>query len=729
MRINNRKSNTNLIKLIAIFIVISFLVSSFKSCSNNIEQEYQTNSYIDNHNDTYDTDTNIDNTNVETTSGARNKFTNIIGNNEDDVTIMVYMIGTDLESEYGMATKDINEMIYGKTKDNINIVLQTGGCSKWNNNVFSNKSVERWVINSAQPYKLTTVGSVSMTSPDVLSDFIRYSADNFPANRYILILWDHGGGSETGYGYDENFPNTASMSPDLIRSALAKAGVKFDFIGFDACLMANLETAIAVEPYADYLIASEESEPGEGWYYTNWINLLDKNTSTPTLTVAKQIVDDYISNSSSNYELTQSVIDLGELVYNISSPLQTFSESTINALNTDDYQSIALARSKTKEFSKDSELDQVDLIDLVNKFDVDGSQELVSAIKSSIKYNKTKNISNAYGISCYFPYSALSKVNSMVEIYDNIDMNNSFSTCVKSFASIVSSGQIVNQNSHTSSSSLFDILNQDDYYTNDDYYDYDYYDMFNDSYNHHHDGYGYEDSLGYGYDDWMSDMAIDVISSLFRKGSIVEASSLKLIDKKGTSVVSLTNDEWNLIDNITINMFIDDGDGYIDLGKDNTFEFDQDGDLIIDNDGTWLTINDHIVSYHFVSQKFVEDNYVIEGYVPAYLNNQRVNLIIYFTSEYPSGIIMGAKPIYENTDTVAKGLIPINDNDEIKFIANYYSYDGTFIDEYQINDPLIIENHNNITINNQYLDNKYVYTYCLTDLYNNNLYTKAIRGN
>ena len=727
----NTSSFTKLLRIIAIIIIGYFIFTTLTSLFNR-EDDYAepvNNNYVTNHTVTYETNTDYDNTEVidaSTPEGVREKFTKIKGNNQDDVTVMIYMIGTDLESQYGMGTTDINEILAGMSTNNMTVVLQTGGCKRWKNSVMKDTAVRRWVLTSEDFSQLQTVGKVPMTDPDTLSDFIEYAADNFPANRNILILWDHGGGSESGYGYDEVYPNYPSMSPDVIAKALKKADVKFDFIGFDACLMANLETAIAIEPYADYLIGSEETEPGEGWYYTNWINMLDNNTSTPTLNVAKRIVDDYVSTSkkySSSSEVTQSVIDLGELVYNIKTPLVTFSKSTADKLNSNDYQSVAIARGNTKEFSKSSGLDQVDLIDLVNKFNVKGSDDLVKGIKSAIKYNKTYNINNAYGLSCYFPYSSLSKVNSMVQIYDNINMDEDFSGVVKSFATYASSGQIVTQNSGSSANSLFDLLMQDQYYTNDNYYSYDNY-SFNDYYgNSGYSGYGYQDSFGSGYDEWMNDAMFDVMSSFFRSNNVIKPSSLNIVKKNKQKVVSLSEDEWNLIDNITLNMFIDDGEGYIDLGKDNVFEFNNAGDLIIDSDGTWLAINDkHVVSYEFVSDTYVDDNnYKTVGYIPAYLNDQRVNLVVNFTPENEYGIILGAKIVYEDTDVEPKGLIEIQNGDKIKFVANYYKYDGTFVDEYQIGDTLTVDGE--LSLSNVHLDNNYIYSYCLRDIYGNNMWT------
>ena len=72
------------------------------------------------------------------------------------------------------------------------------------------------------------------------------------------------------------------MSLSGLDFALESAGVKFDFIGFDACLMATVETALTMSEYADYLIASEETGPGVGWYYTDWLTALGMDPSMPT---------------------------------------------------------------------------------------------------------------------------------------------------------------------------------------------------------------------------------------------------------------------------------------------------------------------------------------------------------------------------------------------------------------------------------------------------------------
>ena len=273
-------------------------------------------------------DTNYTQVNGEVAKEARKKYTKLKGKNKDSVTMMVYMLGTDLESQSGMATADLNEMLYaGLNNRNVNVIVQTGGCKRWRNSVISAGKTQRWSISGKGIGLLEEEKTkVSMTDEDELSDFIRYCAKKAPADRYILVFWDHGGGSVSGYGYDETRPND-SMNIGEIAKGLKDGGVKFDFVGFDCCLMGTLETAIAVEPYADYMIASEETEPGTGWYYTNWLKLLNENSSTNTLNLGRQICDDFTAKNAmyaSSTGTTLSVVDLAELSGTVEGKLGAF---------------------------------------------------------------------------------------------------------------------------------------------------------------------------------------------------------------------------------------------------------------------------------------------------------------------------------------------------------------------------------------------------------------------
>ena len=137
-------------------------------------------------------------------SGARAKYTTIKGNGQDVITIMVYLCGTDLESKSSMASSDLQEMAGATLSDNVNLIVYTGGCKGWKNSIVSNSVNQIYKVESGGLRRLVSDdGSKAMTKPDTLTGFIQYCTKNYPANRNVLILWDHGGGSLSGYGYDE----------------------------------------------------------------------------------------------------------------------------------------------------------------------------------------------------------------------------------------------------------------------------------------------------------------------------------------------------------------------------------------------------------------------------------------------------------------------------------------------------------------------------------------------
>ena len=347
--------------------------------------------------------------------GAREKYTKLLGGGEDTATIMVYMCGTDLESRSGMGTANLQEMLDARFGGDITLLIYTGGCKAWKNSVVSSSANQIWQVKDGKLICLKeNLGSVPMTDPDTLSGYIRWCAENYPASRYELILWDHGGGSVSGYGYDEKFASSGSMNLAGLDTALKSAGVKFDFIGFDACLMATAETALTMAQYADYLIASEETEPGVGWYYTDWLTAFGENTSLPTIQIGQHIADSFVDTCAQKCPgqlTTLSVVDLAELETTLPGVLADFSKSTAKLIQNQQYQSVSNARSGAREFAQSSRIDQVDLVHLARNLGTKEGQTLADTLLGAVKYNRTSsNMTNAYGLSIYFPYRKVSMV-------------------------------------------------------------------------------------------------------------------------------------------------------------------------------------------------------------------------------------------------------------------------------------------------------------------------------
>lgn len=657
-------------------------------------------------------------------TGPRTRRTEILGGGADVFTIMIYMCGTDLESTHGMATADLNEMLHATISDKVNIIVETGGTSRWKNSIIKNTTNQRYQVTSSGLRLLEdNLGKRSMTSPDTLQDFITYSATNFPANRYALIFWDHGGGSLAGFGYDQLFPQSGSMAINQIHAALEGAGVKFDFVGFDACLMATLETAYMLNYHADYMIASEETEPGIGWYYTNWITKLSANTSMETVEIGKMIIDDFVSKCSVEVPrdtTTLSIVDLVVLNNVVDDAFRSFAESATLQLD-DDYKVISDARGDTREFNR-SKLDQVDLIDLAQNIDSPEAKNLVSALRQSIKYNRTSsNISRAHGISIYFPYDQLKNLSSMLSVYNNIGMGEEYTTLVRKFANMVVGGQITTSGSSNPLSSLLGglagggssgsssdlwALAWNTFFANADFS-------------------SFTGALQADQPNWIDTNQIQDNADYYQK-NYLDAGSLVLRQKGRNQVLKLTDEQWDLIQKVELNIFFDDGEGFIDLGLDNVYEFDADGDLIVRFDGTWLALDGHVVAYYVESIEEASGTWSTSGRIPAMLNDQFVDIIVKFNDDYPYGVVAGARINYGAvTNTVAKGLIDINQGDVIDFLCDYYTYDEDYDSSFYLGEQMIVAGDlevSNVNIGNA----RCLVTYRLTDIYNNTYWTPVV---
>lgn len=132
-----------------------------------------------------------------------------------------------------------------------------------------------------------------MGDASTLTDFLTWGQENYAAEKNMLVLWDHGGGAAKGVCFDENYGFDA-LTLNELHTALADAELdtKFDIIGFDACLMATIETADTVQDYAEYMVASEEIEPSGGWDYKALAEGFEGESDN--LEAGKQICDSFI---------------------------------------------------------------------------------------------------------------------------------------------------------------------------------------------------------------------------------------------------------------------------------------------------------------------------------------------------------------------------------------------------------------------------------------------------
>ena len=270
---------------------------------------------------------------------------------EAEWTIIIYMCGSDLESKYSYATGNLEEIgrcerpyassvqlakAYGyevspdmlPEKEKINVVIETGGCRNWHAQRIgldiSNRKIQRWSYElkkdeAGGEFSLVEEQPLaSMADPETLRDFIIWSAGKYPAKKYALVLWDHGGGSKTGIFIDELFNNDTMYLYEL-GEALRDGGIIFETVLFDACLMANMETALIIKDYAKYMVASEEVVAGQGTAIGDWLQELYFTPTTDGKRLGRLICDTAqikcanLEDTQAGELLTWSVIDLSKM--------------------------------------------------------------------------------------------------------------------------------------------------------------------------------------------------------------------------------------------------------------------------------------------------------------------------------------------------------------------------------------------------------------------------------
>ena len=232
-----------------------------------------------------------------------------------------YLCGSDLESQYGCATEDLSEMLEVSLPENITVVIETGGAAEWQNETVDPSSLERYVYQGEELRFVDAVPSASMGEASTLADFLDFCSTSYPADHTAVIFWDHGSGSASGVSFDEIY-DYDSLTLDEIYSAfssvydLSEENPPIDLVGFDACLMATIDTASMLSDVSSYMVASEETEPGNGWYYTGWLSALAESPSMDGASLGTAICDSFQEGCEiygTDDEITLSVIDLSRI--------------------------------------------------------------------------------------------------------------------------------------------------------------------------------------------------------------------------------------------------------------------------------------------------------------------------------------------------------------------------------------------------------------------------------
>jgi hypothetical protein len=347
-------------------------------------------------------------------------------------TVLVYLEGTDLESNDASAKKNITEMLAASSSPNLKVVLTTGAADKAvpGEDVDNWREVRRYVVNNHKLELKGQLGILDMGKPEALTDFITWGQDNYPADKYVLVFWDHGGGALGGFGGNKRDDPTNASFASPMSIAQLKEGVenavkgrperRLELIGFDACLMATLEVADAFKDLGRYLAASQEIEPGAGWNWAAVLNHIVSNPGTDGASIGATIADSYgakMNNEDTGAIITFSIIDLAK-VPRINTALAAFSNKYMTLLAGSNslpaWNDLASSRSHALDFANN--LEMVDLVSMFYSEPLMNSELLVSAelteLANATKDAVVKKVSGPYrtgasGLSVMFPSFAV----------------------------------------------------------------------------------------------------------------------------------------------------------------------------------------------------------------------------------------------------------------------------------------------------------------------------------
>ena len=332
---------------------------------------------------------------------------------EETTTVLVYLCGTDLQED---ACTDLVEMAEVEAGDAINMVVLAGGASEWELEDLKGNSRTLAVIRDGYFEELEDWGHKSMGSPESLEEFLYWGLTNYPADRTVVILWDHGAGSEGGVCFDET-ENDDGLTVVEINRVLADLeqsvpDYHINIFGCDACMMATYEMAAMLSHYnIDYYVASEELEPGTGWYYTGWLGTLQDDPSISDEDLCGSIIDSFmdagLENDPDDY-LTLSAVKLSE-VGALENCMEKFASVMTGEIRGGNLSTVRRNRSRMYTFGSfaDGSWDMVDLgavLDSYAQFDQETASEAKRCLSRTVVQSaQTSNLDTCSGLSILVP--------------------------------------------------------------------------------------------------------------------------------------------------------------------------------------------------------------------------------------------------------------------------------------------------------------------------------------
>ena len=608
-----------------------------------------------------------------------------------DFTLLIYMNGSDLETDYQAATDDLLEMLHGTIGDNVAVIIETGGTNKWFTATeglpaVSGKENQRWQMTEDDMVFIEGVGVHNMGAPATLEDFIDFGMKEYPSDQYGLVMWNHGAGAVYGYGADEKFDYDTLTLAEMqmaLKDNYEKHLQTFDFVGFDACLMASLETAHVLAPYAQYLVGSEELEPGHGWAYGSVLDYISSSENPSGKILGETVIRAFEAQATelgTSDAITMSLIDLSK-IDSIEKALDDLTTRVLVDIDQEGMQaSLLKARLASESYGEGNsasdipDSDMVDLIDYataLNEFYPHQAENVVLAVYDAVLMSINSDYKPyAAGMSLYVPAKDKETMAEGAAAMAAIGMSEIHVTFLDRVNKII---------------------------------------------NGNHEAIDYEDSVtdvGEGQENLVA----------------LENNSIEGDDHFFYFNVDM-NDMTSISEVYTIMGTIDDRGDIQYLAKDvvDNEAIMEDGTIIGETLEYWVKINDATVAMYYESHN---DTGVLNYYIPITLNGEDADLIVLISYTYPTGKILGARKLNtDNENIYNRSLMALKEEDVIEFVYEYddydivkdiYTYDGWYVvEETKVGDGLNLEWA-------PLSAGEYAYAFEITDIYGNNYQTDWI---
>ena len=548
-----------------------------------------------------------------------------------------YLCGSDLETNGGFASTDLSEMMEVELPVNVNVVIQTGGASVWQNEYMDPTKLQRWLYNSEGLQLLEEQETANMGDAQTLYEFLNFANSNYPANKVAVTFWNHGGGSVSGAAFDELHDLDSLDLAEMYQAfdavwPASKEKPALELVGFDTFLMATVDVAATFQNFSKYLVASEELEPGNGWLYSGWLGELAKNPSMGGKDLGTAICNTYYQGcevASTQDQTTLSLTDLTKLTPLLEA-YESFGQEAFATAAKDPgfFAQFGRAAAQSENYGGNTKeqgyTNMVDLGHLARQtaWMLPSAQSVCDALAECVVY-KVGGIyrAEATGLSCYYSYD----------------------------------GDIDNFNG--------------------------YIDMGTGVAFKHLYAYGLTGKMAEGGDEYLASLNIQELPKITTLADMNWDGAPLDLNDEGSSILTLGPKANDILAGIGFSLYYVDetNDQMLLLGTDNDLTADWEQGVFYDNfRGVWGAIDGHLV---YMELSFEGEDYNLYS-VPILLNDEEYNLQAAYDFTTKKWSILGASQGLDESGMASKELRLLKEGDVITTIWKIASYSGD--DEFEM---------------------------------------------